>query len=202
MSDGTLNYIYFNSHIHPASVGSLLREVYGAWRKQPNTPICLLIHCEGGNIIHAIHAYEMLRAIPVELTTWNVGWVASAAILLYVSGVRRIAAPHSSFVFHNVIAGTTDAQDAAAVAANGSAVDPTRLRQADIIHERTGFCETSPIGDELVWRDPTWGVDNGFVHCVKHLDIPLGSMVKFSTRDYLADPRQIQKANIIGVHDK
>ena len=182
MSDENASYVYFDCYINPVTVAKLTRLVYGLAAARPDAPICLLIHSEGGNIIHAIHAYEMLRALPVELTTFNVGWVASAAALLYVAGEKRIASPMSFFVFHHVVAGTSATHDSTGVGTN--AVEPTRYRQADIIHERTGFSEDTAIGDKLVWRDHAWGVKSGFAHCVRHFSLPRGSNLLVASKEY------------------
>ena len=69
--------------------------------------------------------------------------------------------------------------------ARSDGIDPPRLRQADIIHERTGFSERNPIDEELVWRDHVWGVENNFVHCVQHLVLPSGANLLVASQDYV-----------------
>ncbi|HYC02821.1 MAG TPA: ATP-dependent Clp protease proteolytic subunit [Azospirillaceae bacterium] len=64
--------------------------------------IHLAIGSGGGNIIAGLSAYNQLRALKVEWTTYNIGSVDSVAILPFLLGDRRHADDWTSFLFHGV----------------------------------------------------------------------------------------------------
>jgi ATP-dependent protease ClpP protease subunit len=45
--------------------------------------------------------YNFLGALPLELTTHNIGSVDSIANVLFLAGKIRLAAPNTRFLFHN-----------------------------------------------------------------------------------------------------
>jgi ATP-dependent protease ClpP protease subunit len=55
----------------------------------------------GGNLADGLALFGFLRCLPVELTTINVGLIASTAIAPYLAGKRRIGLPNSRFHFHD-----------------------------------------------------------------------------------------------------
>lgn len=58
------------------------------------------INSSGGDSDAAISAYQYLKQLPVAITTYNAGYVQSSAVLLYCSGYKRYALPHSFFMLH------------------------------------------------------------------------------------------------------
>lgn len=63
--------------------------------------ITLLISSTGGETTSAFTAYNFLKGVPVELTTFNIGNVDSAATLLYCAGTKRYSLPGTRFVLHS-----------------------------------------------------------------------------------------------------
>jgi ATP-dependent protease ClpP protease subunit len=66
------------------------------------TELYLLMNSDGGSIEDALSLFNLLKGLPVELTTVNMGQVASAAILPFLAGKNRYACAHSYFHFHNI----------------------------------------------------------------------------------------------------
>jgi ATP-dependent protease ClpP protease subunit len=62
----------------------------------------LLISSRGGSVHQAVAAYHILRGLPINLTTHNVGIVASSANIIFAAGQRRLASPSATFMFHGV----------------------------------------------------------------------------------------------------
>lgn len=56
----------------------------------------------GGAIMAGLALYNSLRGMPFELHTHNTASVDLAAILIFLAGKKRFAAPISSFHFHEV----------------------------------------------------------------------------------------------------
>ncbi len=64
----------------------------------------LLLSSPGGDVSSGIALYHYLRAIPVEVITYNIGMVASVANVIFMAAAakNRFACPHTSFLFHGV----------------------------------------------------------------------------------------------------
>jgi ATP-dependent Clp protease protease subunit len=64
--------------------------------------ITILISSPGGDTPSALAAYNILRNMPVEITTFNIGNVDSAAMLLYCAGHNRYSmpGPGTRFLIH------------------------------------------------------------------------------------------------------
>jgi ATP-dependent protease ClpP protease subunit len=94
---------------YPAS--KILRNVlcnFGNCRPNPtfdNTifeTVYLLISSDGGSIEEAFSLYNLMRALPAEFITINMGQIASAANILFLAGDQRYCCDHSYFHFHNL----------------------------------------------------------------------------------------------------
>ena len=64
----------------------------------------LLLSSPGGDVSAGIALYNYLRAIPVEVLTYNIGMVASIANVIFMAAEskNRFACPYTSFLFHGV----------------------------------------------------------------------------------------------------
>ena len=94
-------YVVFQSEISQQTAGVLYAEMgrlatYGARR------ITLLLSTAGGSVMAGLNMYQILRAVPFELTVYNAGSVNSIGNAVFLAGERRYAVPHSTFLFHGV----------------------------------------------------------------------------------------------------
>ena len=62
----------------------------------------LLMASPGGSVDPGMAIYNLLRGIPVTVSTYNYGSVDSVAGVIYCAGVRRLATPHCKFLIHGV----------------------------------------------------------------------------------------------------
>ena len=60
----------------------------------------VLISSTGGKTRLGSEAYDYLKALPIELTFYNVGVVDSAAVPFFLSAGSRFATPNSRFLIH------------------------------------------------------------------------------------------------------
>ena len=95
-----VQYVMFSSGINPDSANKLISVLYGLAKDTPCAEIYLLINSDGGGIKPAIYCYNMLRSLPVRLTTHNVGVVESVANIIFLAGEDRYVSPSASFMFH------------------------------------------------------------------------------------------------------
>ncbi len=58
------------------------------------------INSNGGETDAGISVYQYLTALPITITTNNIGTAQSAATIIYCSGSRRYALAHSFFMLH------------------------------------------------------------------------------------------------------
>ncbi len=91
--------ISFVGGIDSGSMAGLLRMVNEQIR-QNNSHIIILIASPGGDTSAAFAAYNVLRNVPAEITTFNIGNVDSAAMLLYCAGKKRYSMPATRFLIH------------------------------------------------------------------------------------------------------
>lgn len=58
------------------------------------------INSNGGETDAGISVYQYLKALPITVTTHNIGTAQSAAAIIYCSGSKRYALEHSFFMLH------------------------------------------------------------------------------------------------------
>jgi ATP-dependent protease ClpP protease subunit len=94
-------YIGFNYFIDKQSISKLMSAIGVILERKPRPEVLVLcISSDGGALDQAFYAYDILRGLPVGVATINVGTVASAALVLFMAGNVRLAAPHTTFLFH------------------------------------------------------------------------------------------------------
>src|ERR1700722_18689115 len=105
--------IGFNLLIDRISTMRLMGAISGAMQQNARG-ITLCLSSGGGAPDQAFYVYEILKTIPVEITTHNVGAVHSAAMYLFLAGSKRFAVPHANFLMHKTtltVAGAAFSQD-------------------------------------------------------------------------------------------
>ena len=140
----------------------------------------LLLSSRGGKVTNGIHVYNMLRAMPFRLVTYNVGCINSIANVVFLAGDKRYAVPHSTFMFHGV----------------GFEVKQTRFEEKNLREKLASlladqqkigaiFAERTKLGGEeikqlfleAVTHDPEYARDKGFIHEIREAEIPAGTPV-------------------------
>lgn len=66
------------------------------------THLHLLLSSYGGNTQEGFALYNFLRALPIELTTHNIGAIESIANVVFLAGSVRYACPTSRFFNHDL----------------------------------------------------------------------------------------------------
>lgn len=78
----------------------------------------LLIQSTGGFIGDGIGIFNFLSNLPIKITTYNIGYVASIAVPIYLAGSNRVCAETATFMIHRPhntnVGGTTNTVIAAA----------------------------------------------------------------------------------------
>jgi ATP-dependent Clp protease, protease subunit len=93
--------IRFFAEVNPGTVGALLQTV-DAQYKSGMRKFVILMSSGGGDLLSGFMAYNYLKGLPIEVTTFNVGNVDSSASIIYCAGTKRYAVPEARFVIHEV----------------------------------------------------------------------------------------------------
>lgn len=167
-------YLGFNYALDRQSITNLMalcQQAVGL--KGKSVTICLTSN--GGAPDQALYAYEALNALSIPIHTHAIGSVQSAAMILFMAGERRTAAPGTNFLFHDTVM-------------NGSAVP---LRYEDLLGHAQAVehndrwshqliaTELNLAADEVAkWflgqnlRDTQFALDNGIIDEVTSLIVP------------------------------
>lgn len=63
--------------------------------------LVIFMNSTGGQLDDGLSLFGLIRSLPLEVITVNVGLIASIAILPFMAGTTRIALPHAKFHFHD-----------------------------------------------------------------------------------------------------
>lgn len=84
--------------------------------------IHLLFQCTGGAIGEGITLYNLFRTLPMELTVYNTGSVASIGVIAYLGAKRRKTSARATFMIHRTQTTTQSADTEKLIAFAKSAV--------------------------------------------------------------------------------
>ena len=167
-------YVLFSRAIQDNTVGELvskLNEIAGRGQD-----VYLLLNCHGGNVAAGIHCYNMLRALPTQLVTHNVGNVDSIANAIFLAGEERFSTSSAVFMFHGVGFNFPEK----------TRLESRRLRETlDSIvadHNRIGsiisgrsklaLSEAIELFDIQLVRTAEWALEKGIIHKITDLKLP------------------------------
>lgn len=91
----------FTADVSPPTAQALLAAV-ASQLMQGFNDLHLLISTTGGRVADGLTIYNVLRALPINVTTYNVGTVSSIGNVVFLAGEKRYATKSSSFMFHGV----------------------------------------------------------------------------------------------------
>jgi len=95
-------YIVFMADVQAAQIAKLREAVTNAVNSGEYETIYILLSSGGGSVFEGLSMAAMLRSLPLNVITHNIGQIDSVAGVLFASGKERYASPNSSFLFHGV----------------------------------------------------------------------------------------------------
>jgi ATP-dependent Clp protease, protease subunit len=173
-------FVSFSAEIVPKTTEALLATMANLVN-QGHRDIHLLLSTPGGSVMHGITAYNVLRGMPISLTTHNVGNVDSIGTVIYLAGQRRYACPQTTFMLHGVAFGTTTPTQffERNLEERLEAVRADQQRISAIYSDRAGIRPAD--AEQFFLRGTTINandaVDRGIVHELREVEIPNGSPV-------------------------
>src|SRR5437867_1821962 len=102
-------YVSFSAEISAHTTESLLA-VMANCANQKVKAVYLMLSTPGGNVMNGLNVYNVLRGMPFELITHNVGNVDSIGNAIFLAGEERYACDNATFMFHGVAAGIANKQ--------------------------------------------------------------------------------------------
>ena len=94
----------------------------------------ILIHSIGGHVNDGMALYNFFLGSPMRITTYNIGHVASAAMLPFLAGHKRVVADGATFMAHQPSNQTNATDDTVGLVADSLRIDKDRYAKA--IHAR------------------------------------------------------------------
>lgn len=94
-------WIQFLSAVNGESFGLLVEILQNAVLEGVER-VHLLLSTPGGAVSYGLTLYALMRGLPVEVWTYNIGQVDSIGVVLYCAGKRRLAAPQTRFLLHGI----------------------------------------------------------------------------------------------------
>lgn len=174
------HYVMFSAEINPTTIENLMG-LTGQLLGNGATSIYLMFSTPGGVVMSGITLYNFLKALPVELIIHNAGNVDSIGNAIFLAGKRRIACPHSTFMFHGVgfesPAGARLEEKSVRERLNSILADQRRI--GEIVREHTTLNASKIRGlfKEQRTKDAAWARGVGVVHDVADIAIPPGAPV-------------------------
>ena len=173
-----LVYISFSAEINVATTEQLLGATFEQIA-QGATEIYLLLSTPGGLVDQGVTLYNVLKGLPVPLTIHNVGNVDSIGNAVFLAGKRRVACPHSTFMFHGVgfdFPGPVRLEEKQLRETLGS-VQASQRRIAGIVGDETSLEreEIDGLFLDAQTKDTTFAKEKGIIHDVAHVNIPQGA---------------------------
>lgn len=177
-------YISFTGDTNQAALDQLIRTCSHA-AAMGTERLTLLLNCPGGSSVAGMGGYNMLRALPLRLTTVNMFLCASTGLTLFLAGERRLAVPNATFGLHPAVmplASRTD-RPAWTAAQLREAADFTDLHTklgVDVVFDRCRFpsreaAAGAHVGEVI--RDAAFGLEHGLIHEITEFSIPKGGHV-------------------------
>ena len=126
-------------------------------------PIKIYIDSCGGSLTDTFTIIDSIKMSKTPVWTIAIGCVYSGGFFTFISGHKRIAYPHASFLFHE---GSTGTSGTSSQFENYTAFYRKQLNQlASIVLNNTKITEKEykDIRKDDVWYDVADGVEKGFI---------------------------------------
>jgi len=98
----TSREVYLMEEVNTGNVKKIQEEIKKLWGKDGSKDIFLFVCSPGGSPSIGIAFYDWVKSKKISLVTIGMGRVDSAAIPIFLSGVKRKATPHTGFLIHPI----------------------------------------------------------------------------------------------------
>jgi ATP-dependent protease ClpP protease subunit len=172
-------YVSFSSDVNAHSTESLLA-IMANLANIGVAQVHLLLSTPGGNVMHGMNLYNVLRALPFDLTTHNVGNVDSIGNTVFLAGRQRYACENTTFMFHGVgLNAIGQRLEEKSVRQTLASIVADQTRIGAVIQRHTSLTTRQIAGlfREQQTKDAAYAVRFGIVHEIRDVEIPQGTPV-------------------------
>ncbi len=172
-------YISFLAGINQHTTDKLIA-VMADMANKGKRKIYLMLNTSGGSVAHGMSLYNILKGLPITLTTHNVGSVDSIGNIVFLAGEKRYACPSSTFMFHGVTVDVpSNTLGGKILQENLNTVLIGQKRMGQIIADHTDLNteKIASLFNEQQIKDADFAHNNGFIHEIRDVNIPSGSPV-------------------------
>jgi ATP-dependent protease ClpP protease subunit len=170
-------YLSFSGEISAGSSQSLIATLSECCNQNVKRAY-LMLSTPGGSVMHGMNLYNVLRALPIELTIHNVGNVDSIGNVVFLAGGKRYACAHSTFMFHGVGFDMDGKQrlEEKLLREQLETVHAEHKRIGAVIQERSrlGDAAVQELFLEQQTKDATFAAKYGIVDEIRDIHIPAG----------------------------
>jgi ATP-dependent protease ClpP protease subunit len=176
----SVKYVSFSAEINPNTTESLIAIMADCANKGVQE-VYLMLSTPGGSVMNGLNLYNVLKGMPFNLTTHNVGNVDSVGNAVFLAGSTRYACPQSTFMFHGAGFDTKPGQrlEEKFLRERLNSLRADHKRIGSIIAEHTNLSERAIAGlfREAQTKDAAYAVGCGIVHEIRDVQIPADSPV-------------------------
>ncbi len=144
--------------------------------------VYLAMSTPGGDVTQGMTLYNILRGMPFELVTHNVGNVDSIGNALFLAGSKRYSCPHATFMFHGVgfnMANQNVRLEEKNLREMLENVTSNHGRIGTVLEERTKIDKAliPELFRQAQTKDAAFALASGIVHEIRDLNIPVSGPV-------------------------
>jgi len=178
--DAPRAYISFSAEINPNTTESLISVMANRANSRVQQ-VYLLLSTLGGQNVNGLNLYNVLKGMPFELVTHNVGSVDSIGNMIILAGDRRYATASATFMFHGV--GFTLSQNQRLeqkdVYDKLDSILSDQKRIGNIISQDTDLTEDEIAGlfKEAQTEEAGFAIDKGRIHEIREVQISPGCLI-------------------------
>lgn len=174
-------YINYFGAIDMQRVNAIIAVCSNVLAQEKPDELYFLFASPGGEVNSGIVLYNFLCALPVQITMHNVGAVDSIGNVIFSSGDRRYAAPHSSFLFHGVMMGISKDSSLSPNQLNElrSSLESDQKKIAGILQEKSKLSEAEILRffSEGESKDAVFAKEKGIIDDILAPSIPKDALL-------------------------
>jgi len=175
-----LVYVSFSAEINANTTESLISIMANCANSQVQK-VYLLLSTGGGQVMEGMNLYNILKGMPFELITHNVGNVDSIGNVIFLAGSKRYATTNATFMFHGVGFNAPQAQrfEEKYLRERLNGILSNQKRMGDIISQNTSISkgEIAKLFGEAQTKDASYAVDKGIIHEIRDVQLTTGCPV-------------------------
>ena len=172
-----LVYVSFSAEINPTTTETLIGVMANCANSKVQK-VYLLLSTGGGKVMEGMNLYNILKGMPFELITHNVGNVDSIGNVIFLAGKKRYATASATFMFHGVGFNAPENQrfEEKILRERLAGILSDQKRMGDIISQCTNLSEgdIASLFSEAQTRDASYAVDKGIIHEIRDVQLAAG----------------------------